>query len=160
MQAKTYIVYDQEPVRKLLDIPAILLGFAIPMLLLFLIPHHLLKSKITDILFPLFGLVSVMACVTISSKYITSNKIRIELNDQFIEVIFFRKKAQKFNRKIYLKDIVKTDDVSNRFMDEGHFRIHYLDNKIFAISKSTRFIIRDDFETFRKDLSELLKLKN
>jgi hypothetical protein len=159
---KTYIVYDQEPVRVLLDAPAILIGMAIPFfLMVILYPTHLLDKSVWFIIFLLFWLASVIICATISSKYITSNKIAIDLNDESLQVSYFRKKAQKFNKRIFLKDIIKIDNISSHFGGDEHFRIHYSNDRIFTITKKLLyFLIHDDLESFKKDLNDRIKNKN
>jgi hypothetical protein len=157
MTSKNYIIYDQEPAKRLLDVP---ITFLILLPLFYLIIKVLHTSSTILIIF--IAILFVVALHIVSSlwaKYISANKLNIELSSEYLEISFF-KKHQNNRLTIYLNEIIKTEDIYNNMRIADHFKIYYGDNKIFAISKSTHFfLLKDNFEEFKRDLKEGLKNK-
>jgi hypothetical protein len=155
---KNYTIYDQEPAKRLLDVPIIFL-ILMP-LFFFSIKLSSNYGKIFLYLIPILFVIALHVASSWWSKHISSNKLNIELTNEFLEISFLRRKNKQDKLRIQLNDITKTEGRSTKFGISDHYKIYYGDNKIFPISKSIYFfIVRDDLKNFATDLDNELKNK-
>jgi hypothetical protein len=158
MITKNYTIYDQEPARRLLDV---LIIFLILMPLFFfsikLSSHY---CKIFVYLIPILFVIAIHVVSSWWSKHVSSNKLNIELTNEYLEISFLRRKNKQDKLRIQLDEVTKTEGYSSKFGISDHYKIYYGDNKIFPISKSIHFfIVRDDLNDFVTDLDNELKFK-
>jgi hypothetical protein len=159
--SKNYIIYDQEPVKILLDLPAFICGFILPLFLVWIIPKDAMKSPLVIIAWVICYVGFILTLTSLWSKYVTSNKLNIELNSEYLEISCRQKRVVKDKTRIYLSEIEKIEVVSAQMGRFRHFKIYYSNGRILAISKFTLYyLIRDDLEKFMTDLKREIKIKS
>jgi hypothetical protein len=158
MTTDTYVIYDQEPVKIFLDLPAIFIGLIPPVLILNILLHFDIMNQVIGLSISFLMLISILTATSLCSKYLTSNKIKIETKDGSL-TISYPNKPLKEKKVIYFKDIIKTentDQLIGRFIT---FKIYTKDGRIIAFTKFALYnlIVRDDLSRFKNDLNDRLK---
>jgi archaellum biogenesis protein FlaJ (TadC family) len=151
MSYNKYIIYDQEPVKTLIDVPLL---FAFVFFTMFGLILPLLKgqNKVFIVIFIIIICCIGIYLISLWSKFVTSNKLSIEITKDCLEISSQRKSGKI---KICLNEIIKTEILSNGRFD--HYKIYYSQDRIFTISKFSLYWVFDDFEKFQKELEREIK---